>query len=266
MFVAKSCSNRTGVALGEESDRDTSHQMTPRNAPVIFGDRMNLRRIGVFPARSNYRSALSLFTLLGALPSACVYDSADRCGPHQVMYQDLRCVCDAQSGLTDTGCVPCGTDEVPGEKGCICKSGYTKPATGGVCAPTPVGLGTACEVSTDCNDAKFDHCETGTEGKGYCTDKGCASSADCTGGYACDALVTPSVCRRPPLGLSMSCSSNADCAGTEATYCDTFMSHSCMVQGCSSMPDNCFSGWVCCDLSAVGIAQPVCVQQGACIK
>lgn len=224
---------------------------------------MNSPHIGVVPARSKHRYALVLFALLGAIPSACVYDSKDRCGPHQVMYEDLRCVCDPQSATTATGCTPCGTDEVPGATGCVCKPGYTKPAEGGVCAPAPMGLGTACDAATPCTDPQYSHCEAGADGKGYCTNT-CASAGECTGGYACDT--TASICRRPPVGLAMSCTSDADCAGTEATYCDTFQSHSCLVQGCSLMPDNCFSGWECCDLSAFGIAQPLCIPQGACSK
>jgi hypothetical protein len=225
---------------------------------------MNVSHIKFAPPPAKYRLAAALFALLGVMPSACTYDPSDRCGPHQVMYEDLRCVCDAHSATTATGCVPCGADEVPGATGCTCKPGYSKSEEGGACEPTPMGLGTACEVSTGCSDPRFNHCEPGADGKGYCTETGCSSSADCTGGYACDALVTPSVCRRPPLGLAMSCTSDADCAGTEATYCDTFQSHSCLVQGCSLMPDNCFSGWECCDLSMYGIAQPLCIPQGAC--
>ena len=138
---------------------------------------MTLVHVGVVPPRSKSRYAVALFALLGAVPSACVYDASDRCGPHQVMYQNLRCVCDAESAPTATGCVLCGADEVPGASGCTCKPGYSKPEAGGLCEPTPMGLGTACEVSTDCKDAKFDHCEAGTDGKGYCTDTGCSSSA-----------------------------------------------------------------------------------------
>jgi len=221
---------------------------------------MNLPVNKAAPPRSRYRYALGLFALLGALPSACVYDASDRCGPHQVMYQDLRCVCDAHSAPTATGCVPCGADEVPGATGCVCKPGYSKQDAAAACEPTPMGLGTACDASTPCTDPEFMHCE-GADGHAYCTNTGCASSADCTGGYACDVSVTPSVCRRPPLGLSMSCSSQADCAGTEATFCDTFMSHTCLVQGCSLAPDDCFAGWQCCDF---GLPQPLCVPQGAC--
>jgi hypothetical protein len=72
------------------------------------------------------------------------------------------------------------------------------------------------------------------------------------------------VCRRPPVGLNKSCTSNDDCAGTEATYCDTFVAHACIVQGCSVTPNNCFSGYQCCDLTTFGVPQPICVPTGAC--
>lgn len=226
---------------------------------------MNSANVGAPPPRSRSRSVAALFALLGAIPSACVYDASDRCGPHQV-FEDRRCVCDAESAWTETGCVPCGADEVPGANGCTCKPGYSKPQADGVCEPTPTGLGAPCDVNTPCVDAAFDHCEVGTDDKGYCTNTGCSETTACSGGYACDAQVTPSVCRRPPVGLAMSCTSAADCAGTEATYCDAYQTHSCLVEGCSLSPDNCFSGWECCDLSAFGVPQPICVAQGACSK
>jgi len=212
---------------------------------------MNLPHIEVVPPRSKYRYAAALFALVGAImPSACVYDSSDRCGPNQVMYEDLRCVCDEFSAQTATGCERCGANEVPGATGC-------EPAG---------GIGAACDATKPCTDAVYNHCEAGANGSGYCTKADCASTDDCTGGYACDLSVTPSVCRRPPAGLGMSCTADADCAGTEATYCDTFQSHSCLVQGCSVAPDNCFTGWDCCDLSAFLVPQPICVPEGACAQ
>jgi hypothetical protein len=231
---------------------------------------MNLPPIGVEPPRSKYRYAAALFAFLGIVPSACVYDASDRCGPNQVMYEDLRCVCDEFSVPTATGCERCASDEVPGPMGCACKEpGYVKPAAGGVCEappPPPMGLGAACDATTPCADPGFTHCEAGADGSGYCTKTDCAAPEDCTDGYACDLSVTPSVCRRPPAGLGMSCTADADCAGTEATYCDTFQSHSCLVQGCSVAPDNCFTGWDCCDLKAFGVPQPICIPEGACTQ
>jgi hypothetical protein len=201
---------------------------------------MNLPHIGVVPPRWKYRHAAALFALLGAMPSACVYDASDRCGPNQVMYEDLRCVCDANSTPTATG----------------------------ECEPAIKGQGAPCDATnpTSCSDPEFNYCQAGANGSGYCTKTGCASTDDCSNGYACDLAVTPSVCRRPPVGLSMSCTSDADCAGTEATYCDTFQTHSCLVQGCSVAPDNCFTGWDCCDLSAFGVPQPICIPEGACTQ
>jgi hypothetical protein len=114
-----------------------------------------------------------------------------------------------------------------------------------------------------CTDATYNFCATSPSGEGYCTTSGC-TGGDCTGGYACDLGATPSYCKRPPKGLSMSCTSNADCAGTEATYCDMYQSHSCLVEGCTVSPDSCFEGWDCCDLSAFGVPMPVCIPQGAC--
>jgi hypothetical protein len=224
---------------------------------------MNLPH-GQLPPRSKYRYAAALFAFLGAIPSACVYDASDRCGPNQVMYEDLRCVCDAHSAPTATGCELCGADEVPSAAGCACKDGYARPDAAGECKPVPMGLGATCDLAAPNCDAEFSHCEAGADGSGYCTSTGCTSADDCTGGYACDATVTPSVCRRPPVGLGKSCASAADCAGTEATYCDTFQTQSCQVEGCSLAPNNCFSGFECCDLSAFHVPQPLCVPQGAC--
>ncbi|HET9932548.1 MAG TPA: hypothetical protein VFQ35_17720 [Polyangiaceae bacterium] len=206
------------------------------------------------------RYVAALFALFGgAFASACTFDSSDRCGPNQVIFGDnLRCVCDTHSAYTATGCVRCGEHEVAGPSGCVCEPNFSK-GTGGVCEPTPMGIGVPCDGT--CEDPVYKHCETTASG-GYCTNTGCTGPADCTGGYACDTAT--GVCKRPPIGLAKSCTSNADCAGTEATYCDTFVTHSCLVQGCTLAPDNCFQGWECCDLSSFGIPQPLCVLAGAC--
>jgi hypothetical protein len=66
------------------------------------------------------------------------------------------------------------------------------------------------------------------------------------------------------VGAGQACKSTAQCAGTEATYCDLSVTHQCLVEGCTVTPDNCFSGTVCCDLSTYGVAQPICVPTGTC--
>jgi hypothetical protein len=213
------------------------------------------------------RCFVALFALLGVLPGGCVYDSSNRCGPHQVLYGDAnRCVCDSNSVTTATGCTACGEHEVPSPGGCTCEAGYAKPSADEACAPVPMGLGSPCSPSMPCTDPTFDHCATGLDGSGYCTQTGCAANEDCAAGYACDTSGSPSYCQRPPVGAGTPCTSDADCAGTEATYCDTFVQHACLVQGCSVSPNNCFSGTECCDLSSLGIPQPICIPAGACMQ
>ena len=212
------------------------------------------------------RCFAAAFALLGVLPGGCVYDSANRCGAHQVMYGDAsRCVCDTASVTTATGCTPCGEHEVPSASGCTCEAGYSKPSTDSACVETPSGLGTPCDATTPCTDATFDYCGTGADGSGYCTTSGCATPDDCSGGYACNTTASPSFCERPPVGAGAACTSDADCAGTEATYCDTVFSHSCLVRDCVVSPNNCFSGTECCDLSSLGVAERLCIPAGACM-
>jgi hypothetical protein len=40
--------------------------------------------------------------------------------------------------------------------------------------------------------------------------------------------------------------------------------HQCLVQGCSLTSNDCFEGRTCCDLSKVGMPEPLCLPQGAC--
>ena len=214
---------------------------------------------------------LAALALLGLVAGACVYDSDDRCGPHQVLYNDQRCVCEPGAALTPTGCVLCVENEVPGTSGagCECAPGFSRPAAGMACEAVPAGLGTACSTAAPivpCSDPVYSHCEADASGAGYCTSTGCTSPADCTGGYACNTSGATSFCQRPPVGLGKACTTPDDCAGTEATFCDTFQTHSCQVQGCSLAPNNCFSGFECCDLSAFGLPQPLCIPQGACAQ
>jgi hypothetical protein len=162
-----------------------------------------------------------------------------------------------------TGCVPCAEHEVPGTDGCVCEAGYSRSLDNMSCEPAPEALGTDCGPNAPCMDSTFNHCQPTTEGGGYCTNTGCADSDECSGGYACDSSVTPPICRRPPIGLGKPCDSAEDCAGGEATFCDTFQSHQCMVSNCTFEPDNCFPGWTCTDLSGFGMPIPLCLPEGA---
>ncbi len=210
------------------------------------------------------RVAVALGTFAALAPVACTFDSSDRCGPNEVIYgNNERCVCVEGAAYTPAGCVMCGENEVPGSTGCVCAPGYSRSAEGSPCEAASAALGAECSTSMPCSDETYAHCEMSSAGDGYCTSTGC-SDGDCSGGYACDTSVSPSVCRRPPTGMGQSCSSAADCAGTDATYCDTFMTHTCIVEGCTLSPNDCFIGFDCCNLSQFGVPEPICVPTGAC--
>lgn len=213
--------------------------------------------------RGGWLGIAALALLAQAMPG-CIYDSDNRCGDGMELdsAQGL-CVCAAGYAYTPTGCVKCGEHEVTSANGCVCEDGFSRPTADAACVETPSGLGLACDPAASTCAAPYDHCEPSSGADaGYCTSS-CATSDDCTGGYACNA---DSVCQRPPVGLNKSCTSPDDCAGTEATFCDTFQTHACQVQGCQLDPNNCFVGYECCDLSAFGLPEPLCVPQGLCMQ
>ena len=211
------------------------------------------------------RPLLSLAVLLaGAV--GCVYDPNHRCDDNEMLSSDGRqCVCVPGAAMTAHGCTLCGANEVPGQGICGCAPGYSRATPDAACQQVPSALGMVCDTLTvPCTDPKYSTCHVTSGTAGYCTNLGCTTSADCLDGYACDTRAVPGYCARPPVGAGQACQSNADCAGSEATYCDSFMTHQCHVQGCALAPDNCFSGTVCCDLTTFGVAQPICVQSGTC--
>jgi hypothetical protein len=213
------------------------------------------------------RAWLRSIALLGSATfahAACVYDGDQPCGVGQVLdHEYLRCVCAPGSAYTPAGCVACGANEVADAQGCSCVEGYVRPTPDAACEPAPSGLGEACDENSPCADPTYSQCVTSANG-GYCTNIGCGGPGDCQGGYACDTSAVPSVCRRPPVGQGRSCQTSADCADSEATYCDSFVTHSCLVQGCTLSPDDCFTGSECCDLSGFNVPRPICVAEGTC--
>lgn len=66
-----------------------------------------------------------------------------------------------------------------------------------------------------------------------------------------------------PTGEGQPCVSEADCTGLEASFCDIFVSQTCLVRGCSVSPDSCSAGKECCDLTAFGLPT-LCIAAGAC--
>jgi hypothetical protein len=195
----------------------------------------------------------------------CVYDPDDRCDPGQV-FNGSACVCPAGAVMQGGGlCVACGANEAPSGNSCECATGFSRPSADAACAPNPANVGTACDTtSTPCTDPVYGYCQVVAGTSGYCTIAGCASSQECTAGYQCDTSGSPSYCRRPPSGLDAPCTSSTDCAGFDATFCDTYSSRQCYVQGCTMSPDNCFPGYACCDLSSLGFASTLCLPEGSC--
>lgn len=223
---------------------------------------------GIPPTRPRrWKQTILASTILAFAIVGCVYDSDQRCGEGQVLETEgsETCICAPGYATTPTGCVRCGQHETAGATGCVCEAGYSRASETAPCTATPAGLGTACDATSNpCMDATYNFCHATSGTAGYCTVQNCTSETGCSGGYVCDLAASPSYCRRPPVGAGTPCESDANCAGTEATYCDTSQSHSCVVQGCTLAPDNCFTGTECCDLSIYGITAPLCVPAGAC--
>ncbi len=214
--------------------------------------------------------------LLGSLAAgavvSCVYDGDEPCGEGQMVYEDgiERCICKEGWASTEGGCAECGENEVAGLLGCACADGYGRQDPDATCEPcgdheftAPSGI---CECEAGYARATpADACEETTgDPENPAGGTPCTSDEECTDGARCDLDAATPTCLPRPVGLNESCASDADCAGFEATYCDTFVTQSCLVQGCTLSPDNCFPGTECCDLSIYGISQPLCLAEGDC--
>ena len=186
---------------------------------------------------SPIRAAILCLPLL-LLSAACIVDLDDRCGEDQVVDDVGACSCKEGTALSDVGhrCVATGPQP-------------------------PAGLGVACSESENpCSDATYSRCQPSGAGD-YCTNEGC-QSGDCEDGFACNSGEEESFCERAPVGQGMACTSDDDCAGGEASYCETALSNQCLVRGCSE--GSCFPGWDCCDLSSLGFEDTLCVPEGQC--
>jgi hypothetical protein len=202
-----------------------------------------------------------LSTLLGAAPSACVYDGDHRCGPHQQLISNDRCACEAGYVPGTEGCIPCGDNERESNGECVCVSGYARAAVGAACEAVPAELGAACDTtSAPCSLGKYPLCHVTSGTSGYCTN-GCSSASVCDGGYKCHQDGADSYCRRPPLGYGNSCKTDADCSAGEATFCEKIQSNLCLVPCSAGHSDVCFEGEVCCNFV---LFNPICVPSDSC--
>lgn len=206
---------------------------------------------------------------LATMLPACIVDEGDKaCGKNQVLVDGEGtkfCQCapgyimDMATGLD---CKPCGENEDSQGGECVCKPGYSRPSATAACGMS--ALGAACSDDSGCS-GDFPVCVT-DDGAGYCTSDGCTSSADCQRGFVCEQDGGKGVCKKVPTGYGMSCESAADCAGTEATYCDSFSSKTCLVQSCSKTSP-CPGDWSCCDIALAGVVlcvEPAGLMNGMC--
>jgi hypothetical protein len=245
--------------MGNASSRRT---VRPRTSDGHSG--AAARHSTAFRSKRSAVHPIVLFAGLAAAIAACVYDSDDRCSPDQVLYDDGRCICVEGTVLTAQGCVPCGENEVAGGSECVCIEGFSRPTPDSPCQALPSALGVACDVSgAPCSDPSYALCFAASGSAGYCTSE-CTTSEECVGGYVCDVAAAPPYCRRPPTGVGRACATDADCADTEAAYCESFMLHQCVVRDCSPADQDCFPGTQCCDLSEFGVPAPLCLPNGAC--
>jgi hypothetical protein len=130
---------------------------------------------------------------------------------------------------------------------CVCVEGYAMTESGCVkCRANESPGASGCEC-----DVGFERDDDGRCRRAMDPGSGCdASAASCSEEPA------------PPTGVGMACSSDDDCAGTDASYCETLVSQSCLVPGCTT-DDDCYQGNECCDLTAFGMPT-LCVPEGSC--
>lgn len=185
----------------------------------------------------------------------------NKCSPNEVEYTGLHalCLC-APDYVTDsdgTGCVPCGENETAAQNLCVCKAGFGRTAATDPCAP--IESSGPCASDAECAPSA-PYCAKAGSADSYCTTAGCGSNAQCLTGWSCEAGPTVRYCARPPSGLGASCQSDADCSSYDAKYCDTLVSHTCLIGGCATRATTCPSEWLCCDYSALlGSALSICV-------
>jgi hypothetical protein len=210
---------------------------------------MGLILIRAVAVRLGVRSALR-FTLATAasalLASGCLVDSDERCGDSLVENDIGACVCPNGQVPGDSGCVPCGENERAAGGQCVCEQGFSR-----------TSATASCELVTD---------EPGCTGSDCPVDGECASSADCASPMLCD-LYGSGECVDPPMGLGDTCASDADCAGTDATYCELYQSLTCVIQGCKEDGGLCPGDMQCCDFAI--LSRSLCVgvealNDGAC--
>lgn len=201
-----------------------------------------------------------------AFLASCIIDKdkSDRCSEGQVYVEETlggidsaECLCAPGSmpNPSGVGCIGCGEHQSVMNGKCACDVGYSAASDGGVCEK--VAIGAACGGASDCSEP-FAYCAQDGDDH-YCSADSCDESS-CPTGFACQPKDgdTPSYCKKLPKGLGASCMSSEDCASGEAKFCDTTMTHSCILTGCASGDVKCPGYYGCCDLNSLVAGLSVC--------
>lgn len=203
---------------------------------------------------------VTCLVLFGHVLTSCIL-SDSRCDTHQ--YQTSAelhsCSCDPGYVLSPMGygCIPCGDNEEDNNGKCVCKSGFARTSDSAPCEEVQGSArGASCDTSQPCNDPN-PYCAV-SESMPYCTTQGCSRNDDCPMDWRCGNADGTRFCQKPPQGFGDHCQSMADCSGKEAAFCETLMTHMCIVSDCVSHPSDCPSQSSCCDLTSL-IGASLCV-------
>jgi hypothetical protein len=195
-----------------------------------------------------------------ALLASCIVDEDRRCDEGQIYIENsglisAMCLC-APGTIPDSdgvGCIKCGKHETVMNGKCACESGYTQASEGSACEKAAIGA--ECSDSASCSEP-FPYCAADGD-EHYCSAEDCTATS-CPSGFACEKTDSASFCKKLPKGLGASCMSNDDCADGAAKFCDTQMTHACILTGCANGDVKCPGFYGCCDLNALVPGLSVC--------
>jgi hypothetical protein len=169
--------------------------------------------------------------------SACLVDAGDPCGDELVETATGACMCPEGTVPDGARCAACGENEHPAGGECACDEGFVRATANASCEP----FSAECQPPDCPEPCEGDDCEPAS----------CESSAECASPLLCDVHGS-GACEPPPEGLGKSCASDADCAGTEATYCEVFQTLTCQVENCVESSGVCPGDMQCCDFQILG--------------
>jgi hypothetical protein len=154
----------------------------------------------------------------------CLVDPDAPCGKQFSQSSDGACACPEGSIVVGGACSPCAEHQHSEGNQCICDEGYE-----------------AAAGSPECVALTDEPSEPVVSAAG-----GCSSSAECGAGLLCDVYGSRE-CVAAPNGFGRACARASDCEGSEATFCDTFASRTCQVQGCAELSGVCPGDMICCN-------------------